>query len=241
MCQWAANRNPWPGYQMGPFLTHRMARPHRCDDLVIFAISMSSQAVSGNFCIQIPEKICNPAISTLSFLTSKNFCSSVNLNSPDWFQVTKQNNYVTLKTQVCSKISLSLTHAFTRTCHFTFAWPMTLCSIQDDDLIRWSSSSTTVLSRFVVNTGNTYWQTRSWPQWWSGHSTTTHTIARSVFTHLGLWRKLYDSSLHHFTASQPMHPKMCCIGIFVDLQPVGWNLKGGFGFGDVGCLGWPIR
>ena len=26
--------------------------------------------------------------------------------------------------------------------------------------------------------------------------------ARSAFIHLGLWRKLYDSSLHHFTASQ---------------------------------------
>ena len=30
-----------------------------------------------------------------------------------------------------------------------------------------------------------------------------HTFcARSAFTHLGLWRKLYDCSLHHFTTSQ---------------------------------------
>ena len=47
---------------------------------------------------------------------------------------------------------------------------------------------------------------------------------RSAFTHLGLWRKLYDifiASLHN----QPMYPKMCYINIFVNLQPVGWNLK----------------
>ena len=43
---------------------------------------------------------------------------------------------------------------------------------------------------------------------------------RSALTYLGLWRKLYDwfiASLHN----QQMHPKMCFIDIFVNLQPVG--------------------
>ena len=66
--------------------------------------------------------------------------------------------------------------------------------------------------------------TRSSPQWWSGRSTITHIVFRSAFTHLGLWQKLYDCSLQHF--SQPMGPKMCSIDIWVDLQLVGWNLKG---------------
>ena len=37
---------------------------------------------------------------------------------------------------------------------------------------------------------------KNWLQWWLGHN------ARSAFTHLGLWRKFYDCSSHHFTASQ---------------------------------------
>ena len=51
---------------------------------------------------------------------------------------------------------------------------------------------------------------------------------RSVFTHLGLWQwTLYDCSWHHFfTHSQPLKcSQMCSIDIFVNLQPVGWNLK----------------
>ena len=42
---------------------------------------------------------------------------------------------------------------------------------------------------------------RSSPQWWSDRSTTTH-IVLDLFTHLGLWRKLNDYSLHHFTTGQ---------------------------------------
>ena len=42
---------------------------------------------------------------------------------------------------------------------------------------------------------------------------------RSVM-YVGLWRKLYDCSLHHFTTSQ-MYPKLCSIHIFVKLQPFG--------------------
>ena len=34
--------------------------------------------------------------------------------------------------------------------------------------------------------------------------------------------RLFIASLHN----QPMYPKMCLIDIFVDLQLVGWNLKG---------------
>ena len=51
--------------------------------------------------------------------------------------------------------------------------------------------------------------------------------ARSVFTHLGHWRKMYDCSLHQFTTTQyiPIYPKMFSIDIFVNLQPAGWNLK----------------
>ena len=44
--------------------------------------------------------------------------------------------------------------------------------------------------------------------------------ARSVFTRLGLWRKLYDcfiASLHN----QEMYPKMSSIDISTNLQPVG--------------------
>ena len=33
--------------------------------------------------------------------------------------------------------------------------------------------------------------------------------------------------LHHFTTSQPVYPKMCSIDIFVNLQLVGQNFKGG--------------
>ena len=35
--------------------------------------------------------------------------------------------------------------------------------------------------------------------------------------------RLFIASLHN----QPIYPKMCYIDIFVNLQPVGWNLKGG--------------
>ena len=49
---------------------------------------------------------------------------------------------------------------------------------------------------------------------------------RSAFTRFGLWRKLYDCSWHHFTASA-VCPKMCPIDIFVDLKAVDYNLKGG--------------
>ena len=43
---------------------------------------------------------------------------------------------------------------------------------------------------------------------------------RSAYTHLGLWRKLYNCSLHHFTTSQ-------CILKCVDWHLVGCNLKVG--------------
>ena len=72
-----------------------------------------------------------------------------------------------------------------------------------------------------------YHITRSSPQWWSGPSTTDHTsCARSAFTHMGTWRKIYDCSLHHFTTSQCI-VKCVSIDISVNLQPVGWNLTGG--------------
>ena len=64
-----------------------------------------------------------------------------------------------------------------------------------------------------------------------GHQITTtdlldnHTyFAQSAFTHLGLWRKLYDCSMHHFAASQCVL-KCDRIDIFVELHPIGWNLK----------------
>ena len=60
--------------------------------------------------------------------------------------------------------------------------------------------------------------------------------ARSAFTHLGLWRKLYDCSLHHFTTNQFIL-KMCSIGIFDKLKLVVWNFKGGLLTSGFGCLG----
>ena len=51
--------------------------------------------------------------------------------------------------------------------------------------------------------------------------------ARSVFTHLGLWRKLYDCSLHHSTTSQCII--LQCVRLTfstTSLSSVGWNLMG---------------
>ena len=40
---------------------------------------------------------------------------------------------------------------------------------------------------------------------------------RSAHTHLGLWPSLHN---------QPMYPNMCFIDIFINLQQIGWNMKG---------------
>ena len=66
--------------------------------------------------------------------------------------------------------------------------------------------------------------TRSSSQWSSGRSTTTRRCARSAFTHLGLWRKLYDCSLHHFTTS---HYILKCDLLSFSLisNRWGWDLK----------------
>ena len=51
--------------------------------------------------------------------------------------------------------------------------------------------------------------------------------AQSAFTHLGLWRKLYDCSWYHYFGrlqSQKMSHQTCYVDIFV--QPFGCNLKG---------------
>ena len=64
----------------------------------------------------------------------------------------------------------------------------------------------------------------------------------SAFTHLGLWRKLFDCSLHHFTTST-----MCSIDIFDTSNRFAENWNGDFstlGFGRR-MTGWvgdgPIR
>ena len=49
--------------------------------------------------------------------------------------------------------------------------------------------------------------------------------AWSAFTYLGLLPKLY---IVHWATSQPTNvSKMCSVGFFVKLQPVGWNVKDG--------------
>ena len=65
------------------------------------------------------------------------------------------------------------------------------------------------------------------PQWWSGRSTTSHIVLRSAFTNLGIWRKLYDCSLHHFTSSQDI---LECAYWHFRQPPIDWlkfeNCKG---------------
>ena len=58
----------------------------------------------------------------------------------------------------------------------------------------------------------------------------------SAFTHLELWRRLYDCSWHHFRA--PPHPPIfstCCI--FVDLQQYDCIVKWGLSDPQVGAMG----
>ena len=47
---------------------------------------------------------------------------------------------------------------------------------------------------------------------------------RFALTHLGLWRKLYDCSMHHFRTRK--FYQTCCINVFIDLQPFSYNMKG---------------
>ena len=60
----------------------------------------------------------------------------------------------------------------------------------------------------------------------SHHNDRRHILCSICDHSFGAWRKLYDwlfiASLHN----QPMFHKMCSIDIFVNLQPVCWNLKG---------------
>ena len=84
--------------------------------------------------------------------------------------------------------------------------------------------------------------TRSSPQWLS-RSTTTHDCDALICFHSfkalakAVW--LFITLFHN--QPMPMYPKMCSIDIFLNLQPVGWNLKGDFStprFGGLRSQGW---
>ena len=113
-------------------------------------------------------------------------------------------------------------------------------------ICKWPHSATSVHSHRLTSVGVTSMQTaKSITSWWhhwmynnnshgkQGHhhngdrTTQRPHILCSINVHSVLTSmkaaQLFIASLN----KQPMYRKMCTIDIFVNVQPVGWNLKGG--------------
>ena len=131
-----------------------------------------------------------------------NWCTA----TPYWFLPVSAMKFLVFKGQLTQNFNLLPMH------HHTILVRYTYTSFR-------AESSIALKARFS-------------PQWWSGHSTTTHI----VFTRFGLWRKLCDCSQHHFRARKYLIKRalLTILSISNCLAAV-W--KKSFYLQDLGCWG----